>query len=444
MKKRFCLCLYLGLCLALLCSPAAVAHVAVTANISNQPVTLDGKNVQIGAYNIANENYFRLRDFLAILQPANKNFAVVYDQQEQTLTIIADTKYVMAEGDLQPLSGGSQSAQANMHHLFLQKDDNREELRLNSYNIQGNNYYRLRDLAPALDLGVAYNFNNRTILIDSKNIDIKDIPADQNAGQTNPLTAPENIIAAFNQETSYDVAVFRHKFLQLLNEERVSHGLQPLIYNDKIQFAVDIRSGELADFGDISVNGQSHVRLDGSSFITVFNERPDEFPVVRHFAENLALTASTGLTDNYTDAALLAEEFFNIWKNSPPHYQNMMNPDAKSMAVSLKAGSKGTGQGKYKNSYRIIGTQILDLWAEHNYQESQKAQAGPQTLGDIVQTAKQRILQHDQSIVIYTQYDDYQAVLDTLFQDTEIARHISKLHVSWDPSGILTITPDYR
>ena len=163
MKKRFCLCLYLGLCLALLCSPAAVAHVAVTTNISNQPVTLDGKNVQIGAYNIANENYFRLRDFLAILQPANKNFAVVYDQQEQTLTIIADTKYVMAEGDLQPLSGGSQSAQANMHHLFLQKGDNREELRLNSYNIQGNNYYRLRDLAPALDLGVAYNFNNRTI-----------------------------------------------------------------------------------------------------------------------------------------------------------------------------------------------------------------------------------------------------------------------------------------
>ena len=60
----------------------------VTAAISNQPVTLNGKPVQITAYLIEGSNYFKLRDIAAVL-----DIGVWYDAAAETVRIEPGKKY---------------------------------------------------------------------------------------------------------------------------------------------------------------------------------------------------------------------------------------------------------------------------------------------------------------------------------------------------------------
>ena len=66
--------------------PAIAA--GVTAVISSQPVTVDGKPVQVTAYNIDGSNYFKLRDMAAIL-----DVGVWFDAAANTVRIEPDKKY---------------------------------------------------------------------------------------------------------------------------------------------------------------------------------------------------------------------------------------------------------------------------------------------------------------------------------------------------------------
>ncbi|MCD7819237.1 MAG: CAP domain-containing protein [Lachnospiraceae bacterium] len=60
--------------------------------------------------------------------------------------------------------------------------------------------------------------------------------------------------------------------VQLTNEYRVSQGVAELTVDETLQQAAQIRAEELAAYGNIIVNGVAHVRLDGSSWMTVLDE----------------------------------------------------------------------------------------------------------------------------------------------------------------------------
>ena len=66
--------------------PAIAA--GVTAVLSSQPVTLNGKPVKITAYNIDGSNYFKLRDIAAVL-----DIGVWYDASVNTVRLEPDKKY---------------------------------------------------------------------------------------------------------------------------------------------------------------------------------------------------------------------------------------------------------------------------------------------------------------------------------------------------------------
>ena len=66
--------------------PVLAANVA--AVLSTQPVTVDGKPVQVTAYNIDGSNYFKLRDMAEIL-----DVGVWYDAAENTVRIEPERKY---------------------------------------------------------------------------------------------------------------------------------------------------------------------------------------------------------------------------------------------------------------------------------------------------------------------------------------------------------------
>ena len=56
--------------------PVAQAAESVSASGNNIDLSLDGKAVKIGAYNIAGSNYIKLRDIAQLLKGTDKEFAV--------------------------------------------------------------------------------------------------------------------------------------------------------------------------------------------------------------------------------------------------------------------------------------------------------------------------------------------------------------------------------
>lgn len=76
------------------------------------------------------------------------------------------------------------------------------------------------------------------------------------------------IINSFNNGESFNHDRFHQEFLSLVNADRQKLGLNPLSWADDLDRGCIARSEELAKYGSITVNGRSHVRLDGSKWDT--------------------------------------------------------------------------------------------------------------------------------------------------------------------------------
>lgn len=158
------------------------------------------------------------------------------------------------------------------------------------------------------------------------------------------------LIVAFNAGTGYDREAFKNEFTRLINEDRAKRGLNPLVWNDKFAQGADVRCTELAANGSIKVNGQSHVRLDGSRWDTAF-----DYMDLNWRGENLLSTGieSTQPLDQYdfpimTDGTKLAQTFYKMWWDSEGHRDNMMEPGYRYFYVEAKAAPrKNTGSYKF-------------------------------------------------------------------------------------------------
>ena len=62
------------LALVLSLTPAALAVGGVTAKAGNIDLTLNGTAMKLGTYNIANNNYVKLRDVAQLLKGTGKEF----------------------------------------------------------------------------------------------------------------------------------------------------------------------------------------------------------------------------------------------------------------------------------------------------------------------------------------------------------------------------------
>lgn len=150
----------------------------VKALVSKQPVTLDGKDVVIGAYNIAGENYVKLRDVSALLKETDVKFSVIFEEEKNEVLLVVKGAYEANEEDLKALPEGEKTAIASLQPVKKAKVEDKEKteaVEIKGFNIDGFNYYRLRDLGKALEFGVAFDFNKNTVLISSKEKELKDI-----------------------------------------------------------------------------------------------------------------------------------------------------------------------------------------------------------------------------------------------------------------------------
>ena len=136
----------------------------ITAASSKSTVKINGSSVSFNAYNISGNNYFKLRDLAAAINGTGKQFEVGYDSTSNAITLTSGSSYTAVGGELETAgSSSSVSAAASSSIVYLDGT----KISLTAYNIGGYNYFKLRDVASALNFGVTYDSTTSTIVIDT-------------------------------------------------------------------------------------------------------------------------------------------------------------------------------------------------------------------------------------------------------------------------------------
>jgi len=115
------------------------------------------------AYTINGNNYFKLRDIATVLNFTSKQFEVTWDNINKLINLVSGAAYTAVGGELLAGDGTSKTATPNISAIY--KDG--AEVSLTAYTINGNNYFKLRDLGQALDFGVSWDGTTNTISIDT-------------------------------------------------------------------------------------------------------------------------------------------------------------------------------------------------------------------------------------------------------------------------------------
>lgn len=165
MRKLIKRCLSLACAAALLCSVAATAAAAnVTAKPTTQKLYMmkeDGASTkqvvrEFPIYNINYNNYMKIRDIGYLL-----DFQVEYNSQWKAVSIITNQH---SDGVQVSTSKAvsQQTATPAWSKLYI---DGKEVSGLTMYNIAGNNYIKIRDIASAVGFGCCYSGELKAIVL---------------------------------------------------------------------------------------------------------------------------------------------------------------------------------------------------------------------------------------------------------------------------------------
>lgn len=136
------------------------------ASYTASKVLVDGKQIQFEAYNINDNNYFKLRDIAYALTNygyGTNVFNVKWDGERNMINLLSNSKYDAAGGELK--EGDGMNKNYKLSTSALMKDG--KNVTLSAFNINDNNYFKLRDLGKLFDFNVSWDGANNCILIDT-------------------------------------------------------------------------------------------------------------------------------------------------------------------------------------------------------------------------------------------------------------------------------------
>ena len=141
------------------------APAAVKAVLSLQGLKVDGKDIECEKYNIADRNYFKLRDLAQLLSGTGSQFEVGYDEATQTVSITTGQAYTPNGTELLAGVDNSATAQTSRQAILVNGEKNEK---LTVYNIGGSNFFQLRELGEILGFEVDYDQATNTAIVNSK------------------------------------------------------------------------------------------------------------------------------------------------------------------------------------------------------------------------------------------------------------------------------------
>lgn len=138
---------------------SAASDNAQTAQPSPHAIYVDGTKANVAAYTIAGNNYFKLRDIAAIVSGSEKQFEVSWNNDAKRIDLTSGKPYTIVGGELGAI--GSASKQAETSTAVVYKDN--AQMDYTGYNIDDNNYYKLRDVCESFNIGIKWDGANQRV-----------------------------------------------------------------------------------------------------------------------------------------------------------------------------------------------------------------------------------------------------------------------------------------
>ena len=159
MKKKI---IALMLAVMMLCSMYVPSH-AASVSPTKSAVMINGERVEFQAYNIDGNNYFKLRDIAFALNGTEAQFEISWDPYNRILGMSRGLSYTPNGQEMTNSGGDGSSAVVSSGKMEIDACG----VLLRAYNIGGNNYFKLRDLAQQHNFAVEWDAANQTISIDT-------------------------------------------------------------------------------------------------------------------------------------------------------------------------------------------------------------------------------------------------------------------------------------
>ena len=157
----------------LICSVSCMAAETETAYPSTAEVIIDGKKVDFCAYNLYGSNYFMLRDVALSLNGTDKSFNIIYYHNNGSIYFNEFEDYTSVGTEFMQKSKNIEEALFSAQTVTRQgegqfQESQAKEYALVGYNINGSNYFKIRDIARIFDFYISYN--NGHIMIDTSKV----------------------------------------------------------------------------------------------------------------------------------------------------------------------------------------------------------------------------------------------------------------------------------
>lgn len=134
---------------------------SLTATNSNAKLIINGTDVEVSGYTVNDSNYYKLRDIAMLLRTTGSRFDVAWDETLSAITISKGEKYTIVGGELSSENSAALNVEENGAPVYV--DD--EEKEVLSYNINGNTFFKIRDIGDMVGFNVDWDGEEQAVII---------------------------------------------------------------------------------------------------------------------------------------------------------------------------------------------------------------------------------------------------------------------------------------
>lgn len=136
----------------------------ITAEPTSVKVQLNGSTTSIPAYTIGKFDYFKLRDIAVLLNGSAKQFDMIWDGATKSVKLTSGKTYTAVGSELSSSdSTNITSAIPSESAIYI---DGIMKTNFTLYNINGNSYVKISDIANSLNFKITWDSASSTICID--------------------------------------------------------------------------------------------------------------------------------------------------------------------------------------------------------------------------------------------------------------------------------------
>lgn len=133
----------------------------LTATNSNAKLMVDGTEVDVSGYTVNESNYYKIRDIAMVLRATAARFDVVWDEYLGGISILRGQKYTIVGGELSGENETALNVSQSGNPVFVDG----EERDMLAYNINGNTYFKIRDISDMVGFTVDWDGEAQAVII---------------------------------------------------------------------------------------------------------------------------------------------------------------------------------------------------------------------------------------------------------------------------------------